>query len=396
MFRHNLILSILCFSATVNAGEWNSNVAGEWLVFAEDAAFPGQKNSYLSVAIETEYFHEWNDGNDLFIFKPFLRLDQHDASRTHGDIRELSWLHAEGDWEILAGISKVFWGATEAVHLVDIINQTDLVENLDGEDKLGQPMIKLALIKDYGVFSFFALPGFRERTFPSINGRPRTSLIVDTELDSYLNNGNLIGDITYKHIDYAARWSNTLGDWDVGLSYFNGTSREPRFFVSGVGPPSMFGVIYDQIEQVGLDVQASIESWLFKLETISRSGQASHFIASATGVEYTLVGINDSQVDVGVIVEYLYDERDTSPFQNDLVLGARFALNDAESSELLVSAIFDLEGDGQNFNIEGSSRIARNMTLSIEARGSANLESGSVLKSFEKDNRLLAEVTYYF
>jgi len=257
-------------------------------------------------------------------------------------------------------------------------------------------MIKLALIKDYGVFSFFALPGFRERTFPSINGRPRTGLVVDTDSDLYLDDGNLIGDITYKHIDYAARWSNTLGDWDVGLSYFNGTSREPRFFVSGVGPPSMFGVIYDQIEQVGLDVQASIESWLFKLETISRSGQASHFIASATGVEYTLVGINDSQVDVCVIVEYLYDERDTSPFQNDLVLGARFALNDAESSELLVSAIFDLEGDGQNFNIEGSSRIARNITLSIEARGSANLESNSVLKSFEKDNRLLTEVTYYF
>ena len=28
-------------------------------------------------------------------------------------------------------------------YLVDIINQTDAVENLDGEDKLGQPMARL-------------------------------------------------------------------------------------------------------------------------------------------------------------------------------------------------------------------------------------------------------------
>lgn len=393
MLRYFLLFVVLCFISPVQAGEWNSNIAGEWLVFTEDAADPAtQEDSYLSAAIETEYFHEWNDGNDIFTFKPFLRIDQHDASRAHGDIRELSWIHAEGDWEILTGISKVYWGATEAAHLVDIINQTDLVENLDGEDKLGQPMIKLTSIKDWGVFDFFVLPGFRERTFPSINGRPRTAPIVDTNLDLYFDDGIVIGDITYKHIDYAVRWSDTLGDWDIGLSYFNGVSREPRLlFGGGVLTPN-----YDNIGQIGLDVQSAIESWLFKLETISRSGQGNHFLAAATGIEYTFVGINESQIDMGIIVEYLYDERNMAPFQNDLVLGARFAMNDAESSELLISAIFDLEGDGQNFNIEGSSRIGDDMKISIEARGVANLENTSVLKSFEKDNRVRTEVTYYF
>ena len=67
----------------------------------------------------------------------------------------------------------MFWGVTELRHLVDIINQTDLVENLDGEQKLGQPMVQLTLLKDWGTLDFFAMPYFRERTFTGPDGRPR-------------------------------------------------------------------------------------------------------------------------------------------------------------------------------------------------------------------------------
>ena len=386
MFRPYILLLMLCYFPLTEAGEWDSSIAAEWLVFAEDAAFTGQEDSYLSAAIETEYFHEWNGGDDLFTFKPFFRLDQHDEDRTHGDIRELSWIHASNDWELLAGISKVYWGATEAAHLVDIINQTDFVENLDGEDKLGQPMIKLSLIQDWGVADFFILPGFRERTFPSIEGRPRFGVVVDADNASYVSSKK------EKHIDFAARWSDTLGDWDIGLSYFKGTSREPQLVFGG----GVFTPVYEIIGQVGLDMQSAIESWLFKLEAISRSGQSNHFLASATGIEYTFVGVNESQIDVGVIVEYLYDERSAAFFQNDLVFGTRIVLNDAESSELLLSVIFDMEGDGQSFNVEGLSRLNDNLKISIEARGVTNIEAGSLLLNFEKDNRIRTELTYYF
>jgi len=402
MYRHCFLITLLGFTSPATAGEWNSSITGEWMTFIESPAFAGQHDNYLSGAVETEYFHEWNDGNDLFIFKPFYRVDQHDEERSHGDIRELSWLHAENDWELLVGISKVFWGATEAVHLVDIINQTDLVENQDGEDKLGQPMIKYTLIKDWGVLDLFVLPGFRERTFPSIEGRPRTSAYVDSDVVFYESSDKK------EHVDYAARWSRTLDNWDVGISCFKGTSREPLLLPVGsiTGAPSplpVLGVSYDQIVQVGLDVQASIDAWLFKLEAITRhdqtmvAGIARNFSAAAAGTEYTFVGVHESQIDVGVIVEYLFDERElTTPFQNDIVLGARIALNDAESSDLLVSMIIDTEGDGQAFNIEGTSRINDNMKLSIEARGVTNLEQGSLFSSFEKDNRIRTELTYYF
>ena len=70
------------------------------------------------------------------------------------------------DWDLHLGVKQIFWGVTEFNHLVDIINQTDLVENIDGEDKLGQPMAHLSLVRDWGILDFHLLTGFRERTFP--------------------------------------------------------------------------------------------------------------------------------------------------------------------------------------------------------------------------------------
>ena len=89
-------------------------------------------------------------------------------------LREAYWAYEDWSYkgteiELLVGINKVFWGVTESVHLVDIVNQTDLVEDLDQEDKLGQPMVNLALQHDWGLLNIYLLPYFRERTFPGID-----------------------------------------------------------------------------------------------------------------------------------------------------------------------------------------------------------------------------------
>jgi hypothetical protein len=136
---------------------------------------------------------------------------------------------------------------TESRHLVDIINQTDLVENIDEEDKLGQPMLEVSTLQDFSEVRFYVLPGFRERTFPGRDGRFRGPFVVDTDNARY--------DSAAKdhRVDFAARYSNYFGDWDVGISIFNGTSREPRFLPSAT--PGRLVPYYDVITQAGLDVQ---------------------------------------------------------------------------------------------------------------------------------------------
>ncbi len=406
-----LLLINLPMAAADSYTDLRGSVSGEWLGFRQNPLFPDQHDSYLSLAGEPELIHERNDGDDLYTFKPFYRISQYDNKRTHGDIRELSWIHAARDWELTLGISKVFWGVTEAVHLVDIINQTDLVENLDGEDKLGQPMAKLALIHDWGTLNLFVLPYFRDRTFPGAEGRPRFGVPVDNNDVIYESSDKR------KHVDFAVRWSHYIGDWDIGIAHFTGTSREPRFVIlpKNINPATMFpstvNQVYEQIHQTSIDVQATKGSWLWKLEAYTRSGQGDRFTAAAGGFEYTFVGVLDSPLDVGLISEYLYDGRNdefdvasvkpdepfsTSVFDNDVVFGMRLTFNDVQSTELLASTIIDVEGDGVSFNLEASRRLGDDWKLSLEARGVRRAGNGTALSSIQDDDRVRLELTRYF
>jgi hypothetical protein len=405
-----LLFALTCLLPALGAhAEWRGYVAAELTGFQEAPRDSRQHDAYTSLAFEPEYFHEWNRRDDLFTFKPYFMVDLHDDERTHADIRELSWIHVGRDWETNIGISKVFWGVTEAVHLVDVINQTDLVVNEDGEDKLGQPMAKLTLIRDYGVFDLFVLPGFRERTFPGTEGRPRFAIPVS-------DNALYESGAEELHTDLAIRWSHSIGEFDIGIAHFAGTAREPRFLVlpADFTPPSTISRVtplYEIINQTSLDLQATFGGWLWKLEAIMRSGQGKRIRSIAGGYEYTFVGVRQSAIDIGLITEYLYDSRGetidlaaalagqpffTTPFQNDLVIGARFTLNDAASSELLASVIVDLEGGGQSYNLEASRRFGDSWKLSLEARGVMNIPANNVLSSFEDDNRFRMELARYF
>lgn len=378
--------------AEVGEGEWSGNIAGELRYFTREPLDNEQfDHSNISFSAQPEYYKKWDNGDQSFIFTPFVRVDQNDSERSHADIRELAWIKVADTWELRAGIRKVFWGVTESQHLVDIINQTDLVENLDGEDKLGQPMINLALIKDAGTLDLFILPGFRERTFPGEDGRLRTGLVVDTDNPVYESGAE------EKRTDFALRWFQYVGAFDVGLSYFNGTSRDPRFIPNGSGTALL--PVYDVINQVGLDVQATLDDWLWKLEIISRGGQGDRYTALTGGFEYTFVGIMETSYDLGVIAEYLYDDRDdeaTTPFANDLMTGARFTFNDEQSTEILAGVITDLDEGSVMLNVEASRRLGNAYKLSIEARAFSNLDNDDPLYSFRKDDYLQAELAWYF
>ncbi|MCW8945948.1 MAG: hypothetical protein OQK80_00670, partial [Sedimenticola sp.] len=323
-----------------------------------------------------------------------LRWDQHDQERTHGDIRQLTWSHIADGWELHSGISKVFWGVTEFQHLVDTINQSDGVEDIDGEDKLGQPMIHLSIAREWGILDLYALPGFRERTFPGVDGRLRTGLVVATEQASYESGA---GD---KHVDFAARWSRTLGDFDLGLHYFRGTNRDPllQAGLNSLGTPVLIPH-YEQINQIGMDLQATLDDWLWKLETRWRDSRNDTFWALQGGFEYTLYGIAESNADLGLLVEYGWDERgkrSTSLAQNDLFFGSRIALNDVDSTELLAGIGYDLDYHSYSLQIEASTRIGEGWKASMDLRLFTGKNVNDPLSALRKDDHLQLTLERYF
>ncbi len=379
------------FSYSTYAGELSGYIAGEYRHFQHESSFSEPDQYNPSIVLSPEYYHEWDDGQQSLIIAPFLRIDQDDAERTHADLRELQWLYVEDDWELRLGLGKVFWGVTESQHLVDVINQTDLVENSDTEDKLGQPMINLSFFKDWGALDLFVMPYFRERTFAGKDGRLRSSLVVDTDKAKYESGAGR------QHVDVAVRWSQTFGDWDVGLSHFYGTNREPLLQVN-----STFDALipyYEIMHQTGLDIQQTTESWLWKLELIRRETKSDTFTALTGGFEYTFYGVFESDIDVGLIAEYLFDDRNdelATPFEDDVLLGTRITWNDEQSTELLVGMIQDVESSDVSWNIEASRRIGDRWKLSAEARLFRVRNNDTALYSFRDDDYLQIELARYF
>ncbi len=385
--------------------EWSGDISFQNRYFLHDplAQNPEQHNNYLSISSEIEYYNNFDSDDKSVTFTPFVRFDQYDKERSHGDIRELFYEQVYDGWELRLGISKVYWGVTESQHLVDVINQTDNVENTDGEDKLGQPMIKASFEKDWGVVDLFILAYFRERTFQDIEGRPRAFPVVDS------NQANYESSDEEQHIDYALRWFQYFGDLELGLGYFNGTSREALFTPGNRNGQTVLTPYYPQMQQASLDAQLTTEEWLWKLEAIVRDWQNidintaqlidESFFALTGGFEYTFVGVYESDADLGLVMEYLYDDRGieaTAIFQNDIMLGLRLAMNDADSSEALLGVIYDLDNQERLISLEASKRFAENWTGTLEVRGFNKIDRLSRLKGIEDDDFIQIDIAYYF
>ncbi|MFM9863255.1 MAG: hypothetical protein ACKVRO_06580 [Micropepsaceae bacterium] len=375
--------------------EFSGYVAGEVRIYPAEPKFPAQHDNTFSPSLALQPELRWKlDEQSTLTLIPFGRIDADDDERTHWDIREANWLYNAGDWDLRVGLSKVFWGVAESRHLVDIINQTDLVESLDEEDKLGQPMVNLNVITGFGTWSAFVLPYFRERTFAGPQGRPGFPLRIAEELTVFES-----GD-EERHVDFALRWQERVGNFDIGLSHFHGTGREPRLVPTLVPGGPVLVPHYDQIDQTGLDVQATFDAWLLKLEAIVRAGQGDTFFAATAGFEYTLYQVFDSSADLGLISEYHHDGRDAfapfTIFNNDVMVGARLAFNDQDDTSFLGGAIFDVEKQTTLATVEFATRIAEGWKLEIEGRFLPYVANGTIEANGERDHTIEVRVLRYF
>ncbi len=352
-----------------------------------NAGLQEQKKNHTSFSFSPEIFQD--NSNRIFHFKVKLRKDSEDSGRNLNDIQELYLINILEDKEIKYGVSKEFWGVTETSHRVDIINQTDFTEGFDGEEKLGQPMIKISLERQWGLLDIYTLLGFRERNFSGKKGRLRLPLPINEKGSLYSSSSK------NKRADFAVRWSNYYDDFDIAISHFSGTSREPRFLPSANKINELVPV-YEVIDQTGLEIQYLLDSLAIKGEVISRSGQGERFTAATYGLEYTQVGVLQSRIDLGWVVEFNHDDRlESSPF----VLGTRFSFNDIYDSQILSGFILNDKSKELGFLLEASRRIGECCLLSLEGIYFDDTEEDNgqkkLFQAFKEDDFLRAEFIYY-
>jgi len=397
------------FAAPVTAeDDWafqevTGRITLEGRYFPQHSLHDGQSEQSLSLVAEPEAYFENKVGQGL-LFKPFFRYDSADARRTHWDVREAYGLFfgevEDSEWELRLGFDKVFWGVVESRHIVDIVNQTDLIENPDQEEKLGQPMLHATWLNDLGVFEAFVLPYFRERTFQSRAGRLRSAIPIDREQTIYESAAR------QHHLDFAARYSHSIDMLDFGFSVFDGTNRDPTL---RVGLDSSGGVVlvplYEQIRQYGLDTQVTSGAWLLKFESIWREGERDaasleeDFLSVIGGFEYTWYGIYESEIDLGLLMEFLYDGRDELAnvvTEEDLFVAIRLAFNDEASTDVLFSILQDLDNSTRSLFIESNRRFSDNLSLSLEGTAFLNIDAADNQFALRKDSHLQLDLTYHF
>lgn len=376
--------------------ELSGELGVEGRAFLHEGAAPGTRQFTGSAWGEIELYGR--RGPLRLTVTPFYRYDTADPERTHFDLREGYLLAVFPRAELAVGWRKVFWGVTESVHLVDVINQTDLVESPDGEDKLGQPMVQLTVPGAAYTLDLFLLPWFRERTFPGPEGRLSGPVPVADDFTLYESGHRR------RHPDWAARYKHYLGPLEAAVSHFSGTSREPVLIPGATClalgcPPGVLVPSYPLIEQTGLEAQLVLGEWLWKLEAIRRAGQAPDpFYASAAGFEYTFVGVAGTVMDLGVLAEYLRDTRPggTTPFDHDVTAGLRLTVNDLQSTELLVAVIRDTDTTAWLAYAEGSRRVGDRFRLELEARLFGHVPPSDPLYGVRRDDLLQLALAYHF
>lgn len=391
----NWLVLGLAIPAAAVAGEWDLTGFAELTsrAFGEDARFAGQQSgASSSLAVQPEIYWQGSEGRTQFGAIGFGRVDSDDDERSHVDVRKLNFGVIGDGWDVNIGVNRVFWGVTESRHLVDVINQTDLVEDIDEEDKLGQPMVNLRVERDFGRLELYVLPMFRERTFPGANGRLRAAIPVDTDAAVFESRD---GD---RHTDVSLRYSHYFGPFDVGAHIFDGTSREPRFELSPAGDRLV--PIYEQMQQIGVDVQLTRDAWLWKLEAISRDATSDSFVAAVTGIEYTFFGVTETGADIGMLFEYLYDGRDVGApptvFDNDVFIGTRLALNDAGDTSVLAGAVIDADSHASFVNVEASRRLGDRIRLDARLRTFGNASADDAGFALEADDYLEIALSWYY
>ena len=383
-------------------------LSAESRVFPAAAAFPGQRSAASGFTAEPT-LHVENGESWSFTLVPFLRYDRSDPRRTHFDVREAQLLLFgdvnAGGWEVRLGAGQVFWGVAESQRLVDIVNQVDLVEHPNGQAKLGQPMAHVTWFGNWGAWEVVAMSFHRSRTFAGDHGRLRPPLAVDHEHVQYESAAERLG------LDVASRYSQSLGPLDLGVSVFDGTSREPFLqpAVDDAGEPTLLQY-YGQIRQLGLDVQLTVGSWLLKTEAIGRRGAPNlvgveqDYVAATVGGEYTFYTVADSSVDVTLLGEWSYDSRGASAtfnrspnvLENDVFFATRLAFNDIQSTEFTTSILADAKRATRALALAFDRRISSDWSLHAEAVALLSVDEADLLHDMRHDSFIDMSLVYSF
>jgi len=356
---------------------------------------PGQDSAPVSAALKLAPRAELDlPASTHLSVRPFARVDSMDPHRNALDLREAA-LRWRGDaWRVAAGMDTVFWGVSETQNLVNIVNQIDRMERPDDEARLGQLMARVDV--DFGTshWQTLLMSGFRQRRFPSEQGRLRLSVPIAA------SEARFGSDRGPWSPDAATRLQLRHGRVETALSYFLGTNRHPDLVPELQAMSVVLIPEYNLIHQAGWEFSYLQGFVQLKAEAIAQQRADLAFdpyFAWTAGPEATLGMVGD--VEVGVVAEWLYDTRQDdapTPYQNDVMVGLRGTGFDVGGTQVLAAVVKDLEDDSWLLQVEMGRRFGQHLRVGVEAWMFGSEGAGDLLTDLSRDDYLELNLGVFF
>ena len=326
-----------------------------------------RKLSYGS-RLELKFNHKYQDVK--FGARILGNWDKVDIERRYVDIREASAYKSWDDISVGGGIDTFFWGVSESINLINVLNQSDVIASLDGKVKLGQTFVSLHHRIFNGDIKVYYLPTFRERSFPqrpSFGGQIVHTCIFEDD--------NKRGGIAARGVFY----HNNV---EFSLGYFKGTRRDP-LFIKLSSKQAQLIPYYLQTENYLFDGVYLGTDATYKLEIKTGKEQSKGFFASNIGIEYPIFSLPTILQDLVLIAEYVFDDRGNtveSHGQNDIFIGTKFELTSSGNTQVRFLFSYDFDYKSQYAEISYQYRITDYVRIKAKMMG--------VLKDSTNDLRL--------
>lgn len=285
-------------------------------------------------------------------------------------------------------MKTISWGKTESNHLVDIINQYDLLEGRNLEYKLGQPLIHTAYTTQKGTLELYLTTISRELRFPGEKGRLRPGFNIDynnTEFDR--KNARYIPDA-------ALRFSKSIKSFDFAVAHFYGTGRLPFFKKSDA---DVFIPKYEEINQTGIELQWLKGPFALKAEAIHQSSSRQNIEAATLGIEYNT--FYKSGPELKWLLEYTYDKRgreQISGMNNDIFGGINLSLNDKQGTNFMLASTVDLKYGTTILYLKAEKRFGESWKLHLISNYILNSHTEDFYYLIRKDSFLEIDLLYFF
>ena len=313
------------------------------------------------------------------------RKSRNDEGKNIFEPRQLFIGRSVGEVDVYIGNRQLFWGVTESKNVVDFVNQKDAAAGRSSENKLGAPSISLEFYLDDAEFQYLYLPLFRERTFNAQFAHPGLGLSI--------NNAKFSKEKGLAGGSHAFRYSNSLGDLDLGINGFYGTAREPNILLNSNGSATPY---YPEYGAVGVDLQYTGDSTLYKAEIAIGEQDAIKTTAYVIGFESTLYSVGNSNWDLGIIVETQYDDRSQAISKRFDVGGLRLTANNASDTNALFLISQDETRKQKSYVAQLSHRLTNGLTLEVEYTEFYSSDMALPFSNLMDDTSLQIGVGVYF